>query len=60
MLRPLVYALIIYFVLLAMMAYGLVDHFVYWLGICGTAAAFGAVMGTLFGAVHMREQHDEY
>jgi hypothetical protein len=60
MLRPLIYGLVIYFVLLAMMAYGHVDRFYYWIGICSASTFFGALMGNLFGGVHLRELHDDH
>lgn len=61
MLRPLVYALIIYFGLLAMMAYGRLDHFYYWIVACSLSSFLGMMMGNLFGGIHLREmENDEY
>ncbi|MGR9107357.1 MAG: hypothetical protein ACU843_10560 [Gammaproteobacteria bacterium] len=60
MLRSLVYALLIYFLLLAMMVYGHIDRFYYWIALCSASTFFGALMGNLFGAVHLSElQHDD-
>ncbi|MGH8550610.1 MAG: hypothetical protein ACRERU_18810 [Methylococcales bacterium] len=58
MLRPLIYALLIYVVLLAMMAYGHVDRFYFWIGMCSASSFFGVLMGNLFGGVHLRELQD--
>lgn len=59
MLRPLVYALLIYFLLLAMMAYGHVAQFYYWITACSASTFFGALMGNLFGGIHLHEQHSD-
>lgn len=59
MLRSLCYVLLIYFVLLAMLAYGHVDRFFYWIGVCTAATFAGAFMGNLFGEIHLREQEDD-
>ena len=61
MLRSLIYALLIYMVLLAMLAYGHVDRFFYWIGVCSAATFAGAFIGNMFGEIHLREQeHDPY
>ncbi|MCI0654121.1 MAG: hypothetical protein L0Y38_06290 [Methylococcaceae bacterium] len=59
MLRFLVYALLIYFGLLAMMAYGHVDRLYYWIAVYSASSFFGLVMGNLFGGIDLRELQDD-
>ena len=59
MLRPLVYALIIYFIFLALFAYSHVDRFLYWISVCALSTFFGVLIGNLFGGIHYRELQDD-
>ena len=56
--RLVIYGLIIYFTLLALMAVG-AHHFYYWMLACSLSTLFGGAMGNLFGAVHLREVEDD-
>lgn len=59
MIRSICYFLIIYFVFLALLAYGQVDRFFYWIGVCSAATFAGGFVGTMFGELHLREQESE-
>ena len=56
--RRILYGLIIYFALLALMAVG-ANHFYYWMLVCSLSTMFGGAVGNLFGMVHLRELKDD-